>query len=230
MTKINENRFYDTLEDIFVGAKIEGDSGYINLLKIKEKYYSKVIEKFKNEINNNKFITESFKEEFFDKLYSFFDKYFSESGSVYFVKSANWQKVYEKVYSDNMDVVLFWKTNMLYYVKSDILFNNMEIYVKNENTDEDIKFHFNVGNLENKQNNEKKELVFEFDGITKNNQEKLEETYNINVQYSVRGRTTKIAEIVKETNIPEQTILKAIEVFKKQSEIDFFLCKQSINF
>jgi len=39
MTK--EQKFYDTLKDIFVGAKVEGESGYINLMKIKSRYYEK---------------------------------------------------------------------------------------------------------------------------------------------------------------------------------------------
>jgi adenine-specific DNA-methyltransferase len=34
-----EQRFYDALEDIFVGAKVEGESGYINLMRIKSRYY-----------------------------------------------------------------------------------------------------------------------------------------------------------------------------------------------
>ncbi len=33
MTK--EQKFYNALKDLFVGAKIEGDSGYINLMRIK---------------------------------------------------------------------------------------------------------------------------------------------------------------------------------------------------
>ena len=41
MTK--EQKFYDTLKDIFVGAKVEGESGYINLMKIKSRYYEKGI-------------------------------------------------------------------------------------------------------------------------------------------------------------------------------------------
>ena len=38
-----ENRFYGALEKIFVGAPIEGEGGYVNLLKIKEKYYENVL-------------------------------------------------------------------------------------------------------------------------------------------------------------------------------------------
>jgi hypothetical protein len=36
------------------------------------------------------------------------------------------KNIYEKVYTDDRDVVLFWKTHMLYYVKTDRLFNSLE--------------------------------------------------------------------------------------------------------
>ena len=73
MKNINENKFYEALESIFTGANIEGDSGYINLLKIKSSYYKIILKEFKNLVDDEKIITDSFKEEFFDKLYSFFE-------------------------------------------------------------------------------------------------------------------------------------------------------------
>ena len=36
-----EQKFYNALKDIFVGAKVEGESGYINLMRIKSRYYEK---------------------------------------------------------------------------------------------------------------------------------------------------------------------------------------------
>ena len=39
MTK--EQKFYNALKDIFVGARVEGESGYINLMRIKSRYYEK---------------------------------------------------------------------------------------------------------------------------------------------------------------------------------------------
>ncbi len=96
------------------------------------------------------------KKNFFDKLYTFFNKYFSESGSVYFTKTANWQRVYEKVYTDNRDVVLFWKTHMLYYVKTDILFNSMDVNIEDDEKEKNYNFYFDVGGLQSRQNNEKK--------------------------------------------------------------------------
>ena len=112
-------------------------------------------------------IKDAFKEEFFDKLYTFFDRYFSESGSVYFTKTANWQNIYEKVYTDNKDVILFWKTHMLYYVKTDILFKSIDVTVEDEDNDKIYNFYFDVGTLESKQNNEKRQIIYEYKDIKK---------------------------------------------------------------
>ena len=35
-----EQKFYNILQDLFVGAKLEGDSGYVNLMNIKTKQNS----------------------------------------------------------------------------------------------------------------------------------------------------------------------------------------------
>ena len=40
MPNIHEQKFLNALRDIFVGAKIEGEGGFINLMRIKSRYYS----------------------------------------------------------------------------------------------------------------------------------------------------------------------------------------------
>ena len=40
-SSVKETRFYNSLRDVFVGAKVEGESGYINLMKIKSHYFEK---------------------------------------------------------------------------------------------------------------------------------------------------------------------------------------------
>ena len=237
MATINENKFYQALENIFTGANIEGDSGYVNLLKIKSSYYKLILEEFKKSVNNEQIITDSFKEEFFDKLYSFFEKYFSESGSVYFVKTANWQRVYEQVYTDNKDVVLFWKTHMLYYVKSDILFQSIDVNIVDDESKQEYNFYFDVGNLQAKQNNEKKALIFTFREVKENktseevlNDKQGKKTFVFDVCYSERGKKTKTDDIIKATKIPEHIIEKAFATFKKQSEVDFFINKNAEKF
>ncbi len=235
----NENKFYEALETVFTGANIEGDSGYVNLLKIKSEYYKIILKQFKKEVQQNQIINDStsFKEEFFDKLYSFFEKYFSESGSVYFVKTANWQRVYEQVYTDNKDVVLFWKTHMLYYVKSDILFKSIFVEIADDETAKKYNFYFDVDNLQAKQNNEKKSLIFAFRGIRDEKDsvnvmsgKQGEKIFVFDVLYSERGNKTKTDDVVKATKIPESIIDKAFATFKKQSEVDFFINKNAQKF
>ncbi|MEM4625382.1 MAG: hypothetical protein QXJ28_01270 [Candidatus Pacearchaeota archaeon] len=87
VNKSSEDRFYESLKDIFIGVKIEGISGYINLMKIKSKYFDKIFDFLKKEIEEKTKDFPQFKEELYDKLYTFFKRYFSESGSVYFVKT-----------------------------------------------------------------------------------------------------------------------------------------------
>ncbi len=36
-----EQKFLKALEDIFVGAPVEGESGFINLMQIKSRYYER---------------------------------------------------------------------------------------------------------------------------------------------------------------------------------------------
>lgn len=80
-----EQRFFDALQEIFIGANVEGKSGYINLMNIKANYYQNVIlPNLKNDIKELVDPFPEFREEMFDKLYTFFNRYFSESGSIYF--------------------------------------------------------------------------------------------------------------------------------------------------
>ena len=43
MANSKELKFYNSLEEIFLGTEIEGDSGYINLLKIKSNYFKIIL-------------------------------------------------------------------------------------------------------------------------------------------------------------------------------------------
>src|SRR3990172_6140132 len=111
-----EDKFYRALKDVFVGAPVEGASGYINLMRIKSRYFEEgVFPHLRQRIDDELRPFPTFREELFDKLYNFFHRYFSESGSLYFRYTPLHQNVYEKVYTDDKDVMLFWKTHMLYY-------------------------------------------------------------------------------------------------------------------
>ena len=216
-----EQQFLDALKDIFIGAKVEGDSGYINLMKIKARYFEQgVFPRLMKDIDAAcKPFEKSFREELFDKLYDFFKRYFSESGSIYFRNTALHQNIYERVYTDDRDVMLFWKTHMLYYVKTDRLFNSMDVDV------DSTFFFFDVSGLEHKRANEKRELMYAFKAYK---QGKIVLT----VSYSERGRKTKAADILralkeKSISISEDTLQRACRIFEKQSEVDYFINKNA---
>jgi adenine-specific DNA-methyltransferase len=216
-----EQQFLEALKSIFIGAKVEGESGYINLMKIKASYFENgVFPQLMKDIDAAcKALEKGFREELFDKLYDFFQHYFSESGSIYFRNTAQHHNIYEKVYTDDRDVMLFWKTHMLYYVKTDRLFNSMDVEVDGE------KFFFDVSGMELKRANEKRELTYTFksyrDGKT-----------TLTVGYSEKGRKTKVDDILKAVKakgvtLDEETLEKAFRVFEKQSEVDYFINKNA---
>jgi len=123
-----EQQFFNALKNIFIGALVEGASGYINLMRIKARYFQKVMEpRLREEIDTALRDFPDFREELFDKLYTFFRRYFTESGSIGFFFTPYHQSVYEQVYTNEQDVVLFWKTARLYYVKTDRLFQSMTV-------------------------------------------------------------------------------------------------------
>jgi adenine specific DNA methylase Mod len=219
----SEDRFYESLKDIFIGVKVEGISGYINLMKIKSVYFNKIFLLLKKEIEEKLKEFEEFKEELYNKLYSFFKRYFSESGSVYFVSTPFSESIYEKVYTDKEDVGLFWKTHMLYYVKTDRIFNSITIET------DGFKFFFDVSKLEHKKAWEKKELIYELKEVRKDG------TISFYVMYSEKGRKTKTSEIVKKLRekgirLHEEVLEKAFRIFEKQSEVDYFINKNAKQF
>jgi adenine specific DNA methylase Mod len=218
-----EQKFYNTLKDIFIGAKIEGESGYVNLMRIKSKYFEKIQECLKRDIEKKLKNHPKFREELFDKLYSFFNRYFTESGSIYFDKTSFASNVYEKVYTDEKDVSLFWKTHPLYYVKSDRIFNSVPIEF------DGYKFYFDATETEHKKAFEKRDLVYELEKV------KPDKTIVFKVFYTEKGRKTKINEIQKELKkkgikINEDILNRAFKLFERQAEVDYFINKNAKEF
>ncbi len=218
MTK--EQKFYKALQDVFIGAKIEGEGGFINLMRIKSGYYSQIEKLLQKDIDRALEKHPAFRDELFDKLYAFFSRYFTDSGSIYFNSTPFHNNIYEKVYTDEKDVILFWKTQMLYYVKTDRIFRSMPVEI------DGLKFYFDASKIENKKANEKRSLIFGLDKVREDG------TIVFAVAYSERGRKTKQDEILKALKrkgivITEEQLEKAFRVFEKQSEVDFFINKNA---
>lgn len=154
----NEQKFYSALENIFIGEagqKIEGKSGYVNLMKLKSQYFAQVKPFIEKEVNNTFGHDTAAREEAFQKLYTFFESYLNETGTPYFSQTPFHKNLYEKVYSEREDVSLFWKTQRLYYVKSEANYNSLQ------NLEVDgLTFNFDASQIEHQKNNEKKNLEF----------------------------------------------------------------------
>ncbi|WP_390560604.1 site-specific DNA-methyltransferase [Helicobacter pylori] len=239
--KTNEAQFYEVLENLFIGVKIEDEqeslldpspramkSGMINLLKAKSQYYQSKKQELEKLIdlkcqNNN-----DHKEELFDKLYSFFKRYLSANGGIYFNDTPLYDSLYTKSgyekCSLKKDTALFYKTKDLYYVKSETIYKDFCFEL------EGILFNFDASLLESKKNNEKIELVFTLkDTDTKTN------TLNFSVTLSSNGRVTNIHEILKECSnqgikLDEEALKKAFAKFKKQGSMDYFIHKNALGF
>jgi len=231
MTATKEQQFFNALRDIFVGAEVEGESGFVNLMRIKARYYERgVFPRLKEDIDRALEPFLEFREELFERLYTFFRRYFSESGSIYFRFTPPHEHVYEKVYTDDRDVALFWKTHMLYYVKTDRLFQSMSVDV------DGFRFYFDVAALEHKRANERRDPVYTF-------RERREDgTLVFTVTYSERGRTTSIDDVRRAIRdamglsrytgaVPsEETLERAFRLFERQSEVDYFINKNARQF
>ncbi len=239
--KTNEAQFYEVLENLFIGVKIEDKqeslldpspravkSGMINLMKAKSQYYHHKKQELKKLIDSKCQDNNDLKEELFDKLYSFFKRYFSANGGIYFNDTPLYDSLYAK--SDyekcslKKDTALFYKTKDLYYVKSETIYKDFCFEL------EGILFNFDASLLESKKNNEKVDLVFDLKDIdTKTN------TLNFSVTLSSKGTQTKTNEILKKCSnqgvkLDEEVLKKALVKFKKQGSMDYFIHKNALGF
>ncbi|MFN4033036.1 MAG: hypothetical protein ACK4ME_05345, partial [Fimbriimonadales bacterium] len=78
-----EQQFWNALKNLFIGVPVECESGYINLMCIKALYFERVLRpKLQDFINQELQHFPNFHEELFDKPYTVFKRYFTESSSI----------------------------------------------------------------------------------------------------------------------------------------------------
>ncbi|WP_187837488.1 site-specific DNA-methyltransferase [Helicobacter pylori] len=239
--KTNEAQFYEVLENLFIGVKIEDKqeslldsspramkNGMLNLMKAKSKYYQSKKQELEKLIDSKCQNNNDLKEELFDKLYSFFKRYLSANGGIYFNDTPLYDSLYTKSNYEKCslkkDTALFYKTKDLYYVKSETNYKDFCFELEN------IIFNFDTSLLESKKNNEKVDLVFNLkDTDIKTN------TLNFSVTLNSKGNQTKMSEILKEclnqgVELDEEILKKAFVKFKKQGSMDYFIHKNALGF
>ena len=172
----------------------------------------------------------------FDKLHTFFSRYFCESGSIYFRHLPAFSKTYERVYAAGEDVALAWKTRMLYYVKSDVLVRSMPVKLEDQDNPERTRlFSFDACAVEHQKNNERREFIFEF---AKGERTAEGPVVHLRVAYSQKGRKTNLESVIKQAkntlgarvNLTEDDLLSAFRVFRRQTEADYFINKDARGF
>jgi DNA modification methylase len=255
----NRQVFYSQLESMFAGRELEnfkGKSGFANLLSIKSRYFKHIKAVLEAKIKKT-FKSTNSENELYIKAFTFFDSFLNETGCPYFNKTEFYKNLYEKVYTNSSDTVLFYKTSKLYYVKSDSVPTNAEYEIKSD--DEKIlraKIIFEVSdNLKYSSTNEKKELKFLLKDLSKGEKsitllvlykdQKVdlgdEYSFELNAKISdkeyelISSKKTslkKFDELLKnyELNITPSEVSRAIYTYKKQREIDFFIHKDAGTF
>ena len=228
---VKTHKFFSVLENVFVGERIEGEGGYVNLLKVKSEFFKRRVKpELENLIEKETKEFPEFREELLNKLYNFFHRYLNETGTPLMGLTPYYSSTYDRIY-DEGDVKLYWKTSRHYYIKSDRIFKNIEVET------DGFRIYFDVSSLEYKKSNEKKSLIYKFGDYNKEGKR-----LTLKVYYREGNRATRIdyirREIKKRTgagqytqDIPsEEVIAKAIKVFEKQGKIDYFICKDAKTF
>lgn len=229
--------FLSQLENSYLGVQIQDSqdlfsqdsaskqtlkkSGFINLLQMKSKYFQHIKNLLEKEKLNHSIYT---------KLYNFFSSYLNETGTPFFYDTPMHKNIYAKVYTNSKDTSLFYKTQNLYYVKSDTLYHDAEI------TSQDSKytFIFDTSHFIPNADNAKNKAIFKFtieENIriyVLNDKESLKELPNVFKQNSSDLSDEFIKSLKdKKIQLQEEEIKKILSSYKRQNEIDFFIHKNA---
>ena len=229
--------FYSKLEDCYLGVDIkdsEDKSGFTNLLKIKREYFKRIKEYLDNEVDSKK----DEASDIYNKLYTFFDSYLNETGTPFFNKTENYKNILARIYSNSKDTNLFYKTQNLYYVKSDTIYKSLEIEY-----DENSTFKFDTEDFIQNADNTKNKIFFKLYKIYSENNKNIisikvlnNKTLLVDLKTVFKNASNEFQEdFLAELNsykikYDEDKLKKIFFSYKKQMEIDFFIHKDAKTF
>ncbi len=254
--------FYSKLEECYLGAKIKAyerantaqsttsniqdkanktattaQSGFSNLLNIKEQYFSHIKAYLDSAIPNDDFNSH----DIYNKLYTFFDSYLNDTGTPFFHDTPLYKNIYAKVYTNSKDTSLFYKTKDLYYVKSDTLYTSLTLSDENELA----QIYFDTSEYTQNADNTKRKLIFKLDKIEQNSADTQDSIPTIYIKVlSQKDLFPELNAVFKENSnelsedfikslkahkfpLDEAHIKKLFASYKKQNEVDFFIHKNA---
>lgn len=239
--------FLKKLEDVYLGRvkNLEGNSGYINLISIKSQYYQDIIKTIKHaeqtllktNTTNNKEQQEYIKH-IYEKIFTFFNKYLNNTGTPFYSHI----KAYDSHYiplKNNKDVTLFWKTQDLYYIKTEKIYESMNFNINHvryifdtsmltrQIANEKIKYYFiskssNIRLVDNKQ-----DISLEIYISVVNSKDNLD-GYDILNKSEFNSFVKEIKKVYGTFN--QDDLQDAINKFNKQSDVDYFIHKNAKEF
>ncbi|MFX1513549.1 MAG: site-specific DNA-methyltransferase [Promethearchaeota archaeon] len=218
VTPFSETEFYDALNDAFVGFEASGPNGFINLMRLKSKYFKTAIQAFKKYVSEQLENYPNNKEEFYDVMYRFFNRFINEDRPFYFGKIQLNEYIYERIPPNCKDVSLFWKTQNHYYVQTARQISSVEVKIGSH------IIYFDTSTLDYSKSGEKVEFIYRLKGIEKGR-------IILSVKQSARRRKPQIGKIVQElkeqqlSEITSEKLDKAIRIFEQQTETDYFINK-----
>lgn len=234
--------FYSKLEDCYLGAKIKqankdksaNKSGFTNLLDIKEKYFNYVKNYLEQRID---FKNSEDASEIYNKLFTFFDSYLNETGTPFFIDTPIYKNIYAKIYSNSKDTNLFYKTQNLYYVKSDIIFESLTL----SDSKGKYNFYFDASEFKQNSDNNKSKTFFKLHSIGFDENDIKQITIKVSNQKDLFPKLSNIfkqnsnefnEEFLKaldnnKIKINEEELKKIFRSYRKQNEIDFFIHKNA---
>ena len=234
--------FYSKLEDCYLGAKIKqankdksvNKSGFTNLLDIKEKYFNYVKNYLEQRID---FQNSEDASEIYNKLFTFFDSYLNETGTPFFIDTPIYKNIYAKIYSNSKDTNLFYKTQNLYYVKSDTLYESLTL----QDSKGRYSFYFDASEFKQNSDNNKSKTFFKLHSIGFDENDIKQITIKVSNQKDLFPKLSNIfkqnsnefnEEFLKaldnnKIKINEEELKKIFRSYRKQNEIDFFIHKNA---
>ena len=246
--------FYSKLEECYLGAKIKAyekantaqntqsstsnaQSGFSNLLSIKEQYFSHIKAYLDSAIPNDDFNSH----DIYNKLYTFFESYLNDTGTPFFHDTPLYKNIYAKVYTNSKDTSLFYKTKDLYYVKSDTLYTSLTLSDENELA----QIYFDTSEYTQNADNTKRKLIFKLDKIEQTSTDTQDSIPTIYIKVlSQKDLFPELNAVFKENSnelsedfikslkahkfpLDEAHIKKLFASYKKQNEVDFFIHKNA---
>lgn len=232
----HRQKFFSKLESIYLGTKIstQNKNGFLNILDIKEKYFKNFKQDIMDKLKESGLDSDDLGD-IYNKLFTFFDSYLNESGTPYFADTPYFKNIHAKVYSNQKDTALFYKTSNLYYIKSDSIYEDAIL----TNEFETFSLSFNTSNFIPKSDNQKNKTYFYLKNIDNSTQQLNIEVSNQNemeefkipvFKKSSSEFSDEFSKKLKEFKLNEDEVKKLFRAYKRQNEIDFFIHKNAKSF